>query len=184
MIYTYRGALEKYKTSFQVQKAVKKGKLTKLSRGIYTSSDEFSNFDYVVKKYPKVIFTMNSAFYYLGLTEKKPLKYHLATSRTSLRIKDDNVEQYFQIDKFLSLGVIKKKVNSRYINIYNKERMLIELIRLKNRLDPSYYEEIIHNYYLRKEELNITKLNNYINKFKMRKYLVQKIYEELDMDLC
>ena len=32
--------------------------------------------------------------------------------------------------------------------------MLIELIRNRNKLDQIYYNEIIHNYYLRKEELD------------------------------
>ncbi len=37
-------------------------------------------------------------------------------------------------------------VESATINIYDKERMLIELIRNKNQMAFDYYKEIISNY--------------------------------------
>ena len=49
---------------------------------------------------------MESAFYYHGLTNKKPNKYHLATTRTALRMKDENINQYYQINSLFHLGVI------------------------------------------------------------------------------
>lgn len=183
MIYTYKNALSKYKTHFMVQKAVKEGKLVKVERGIYTSTSDISNFDYIVQKYPKVIFTMDSAFYFHGLTKKKPSKYHLATTRTALRMKDENIEQYYQIDKLFSVGATFMKEDSHTIKVYNKERMLIELIRSRNKMDPLYFEEIIHNYYLNKEKLDEKKLKKYIKCFKMRKFLTNRINEELEMDL-
>ena len=37
-------------------------------------------------------------------------------------------------------------INGAQINIYNKERMLVELLRNKNKLPFDYYKEIILNY--------------------------------------
>ena len=183
MVYTYQKAVKKYDSQFKTQKAIKNGELTKLERGLYTDSKDIDNFDYIVNKYPKVIFTMDSAFFYHGLYDKKPNNYHLATTRTALRIKDNNITQYFQINKLVNVGVISMKIDDHIIKVYDKERMLIELIRNRKKISNVFYNQVIHNYYMNKEDLNEKKLMKYIIKFKMKKFLINKINEELEMDL-
>ena len=46
----------------------------------------------------------------------------------------------------LDMGKTVIDINGAQINIYNKERMLVELLRNKNKLPFDYYKEIILNY--------------------------------------
>jgi len=88
----------------------------------------------ISKKYPKAIFTLNSAFYYHGLTDVTPEYYYLATSKQVKGIRDKRVKQKFEKSTGLNLGVSTMEYNKNAIAIYDKERMLVELIRNKNKL--------------------------------------------------
>ena len=183
MIYNHKSAIKKYKTHAGIIKAVENGKLIKLERNLYATSDDYTEFEYIVNKYPKVIFTMQSAFYYLGLCHEKPEKFHLATKRTAIRMKDKCVKQYYQFDKFFTVGVINMKVENINIHLYNKERMLIELIRSQGRIDDDLFTEIINNYKKSKDDLDYKKLISYIKKFNGKNNLIYRINKELELDL-
>ena len=183
MLYNHKAALKKYGTHAEIEKAINRGKLIKLERNIYATVNNYSQLEYIITKYPKVVFTMQSAFFYLGLCKEEPDVFHLATNRTAVRMKDECVEQYYQLDKFFNVGIIQYKVNNLIIHMYNKERMLIELIRNRNKISEKLYNEVIHNYYLEKESLDEKKLISYIKKFNSKNGIIKKINEDLDMDL-
>lgn len=183
MLYNHKTAIKKYGTHSEIMKTIAKGKLVKVERNIYKTLDDYSKLEYIVIKYPKVIFTMQSAFFYLGLCKEEPEIFHLATNRTAVRMKDKCVEQYYQIDKFFNVGIIPFKINNLTIHMYNKERMLIELIRNKNKISNNIYDEVINNYYLQKESIDEKKLISYIKKFSGKNNIVSRINKELDMDL-
>ena len=98
---------------------------------------------------------MNSAFYYLGLTDSIPDKYHLVTDKDASKISDQRVVQYFDNFKSLELGMIDYEVDGELIRMYGNERMLLELFRNKKRLPYDYYKEIIQNYRKRIEKMDI-----------------------------
>lgn len=72
---------------------------------------------------------MDSAFYFHNLTDVIPNKITLATKRNALRIKDNKITQVFTSEKLFEIGKTQIVVEGATINIYDKERMLIELIR-------------------------------------------------------
>ena len=55
----------------------------------------------------------------------------------------------------MDYGKETKIIRNVKINIYSKERLLIELIRYKNKLPYDYYKEIIASYRNIIQELNI-----------------------------
>ena len=59
---------------------------------------------------------------------------------------NDKIEQIFMANHFFEIGKSQVNYNNVQINIYNKERMLIELIRKKKQIPFDYYKEIISNY--------------------------------------
>ncbi len=85
------------------------------------------------KKYPNAIITLDNAFYYYGLTDVIPNKYYLATKQKARPIKDNNVVQIFSTDELLEIGKIQVEIDGMLVNMYDRERLLIELIRRKNR---------------------------------------------------
>ena len=161
MIYTYKECLEKYKTNYEIRKLIKAGELKRVSRGVYSDEDYESDLAIISKTYPYAVFTMNSAFYYHGLTDTIPRSYYLITDKDATKIKDKRVCQSFDNHNSLTLGVEKKKCNGAEINIFNRERMLVELIRNKNKIPFDYYKEIISNYRKLTYELDIQAVQEY-----------------------
>ena len=73
------------------------------------------------------------------------------------------------------LGVEEKIVYGTTIRLYSKERLLIELIRNKNKLPFDYYKEIISNYRNKIYELDEEWLEENIGKFSGRKKIFDTI---------
>lgn len=155
MIYTYKECLKKYINDYQIRKALKNGSLRKIEPGFYSDRDFEFETSIISKKYPKAVFTMRSAFYYLGLTDTIPDKYHLATDKDAAKITDKRIVQYFDNYKTVELGMIDYEVDGAVIRMYGNERMLLELLRNKNRLPFDYYKEIILNFRKRIDRMDI-----------------------------
>ena len=109
-----------------------------------------------VYKYPYTVVTMKSAFFFHGLTDVIPDECDLATTRDATKIKNKRVKQYFVPE-----GIETADYKGYDIRIYNKERMLIELVRYKSKLPFDYYKEIILNYRKILPRLDIQKIQDY-----------------------
>ncbi len=156
MISNYNECLQRYKNDYQINKALAAGEIFKIEPGIY--SDKSFEFEtaIIAKKYPRAVFTMRSAFFYLGLTDTIPDKYYLETDKDDAKIRDRRVVQSFDNYGILELGMTMREVDGTFIRIYGYERMLLELLRNKNRLPFDYYKEIILNYRKRIDSMDIT----------------------------
>ena len=95
MIFSYAECIKKYGTDYRIKKAIQEGKLYKMEPGIYSDSRCESDTAVIEKKYPHAVFTLNSAFYYQGLTDTVPLYYYLATDKNASKIVDNSVKQIF-----------------------------------------------------------------------------------------
>ena len=69
--------------------------------------------------------------------------------------------QYFIPEDFFKEGIETADYKGYDIRIYNKERMLIELVRYKSKLPFDYYKEIILNYRKLLPRLDIQKIQDY-----------------------
>ena len=140
MIYNYKEIKEKYKTNYKINKAIKDKELYKIEKNIYSDTKNVNYLEMISKKYPNAIFTMDSAFYFHNLTDVIPSKINLAIERNSSRIKDEKINQVLTIKKLFEIGKMQMIVEGAIINVYDKERMLIELIRNKNQIAFDYYK--------------------------------------------
>ena len=127
------------------------------------------------KKYPNAIITMDSAFYYYDLTDIIPNKTFVATNRNSNTIKNENIVQVWVPKEILNQGKEKVIVDGEEVNMYNKERLLVELIRKRNQIPFDYYKEIVANYRKIADELDMYKIEQYIA-------LVKKSLTEYEFD--
>lgn len=161
MLYTYEDCIEKYKTDYQLRKQIEKGKFFKIERGIYSDDAYESDLAVVRMKYPNAVFTLNSAFYFHGLTDTIPQMYYLETDKDAAKIRDNKVKQIFDNYASMELGAIEMEYDGTKIMIFSKERLLIELIRNKSKLPFDYYKEIIGNYRKLIYELDIQAIQEY-----------------------
>jgi len=131
MIYSYNEVINKYKSYYNVEKAVNNGELFKIDDGIYSDSEYVNPMIVYSKKYPEAIITLDSAYYYYDLTDVIPQKLFLATDRKARPIKNDGIQQVFVSKDILTQGCVKVDVQGYQVNMYDKERLLVELIRRK-----------------------------------------------------
>lgn len=161
MLYTYEDAVTKFGSKYLLKKAVGEGNFFQQERGVYSDTKYVPALQIISMKYPKAVFTMDSAFYYHGLTDVIPEKYCIATDRDATKICKKNIIQIFENKNLLNLGVEQMKREGCVINIYSKERMLVELLRHKSKLPFDYYKEILLNYRDMIHDLDITLIQDY-----------------------
>ena len=63
--------------------------------------------------------------------------------------------------------------------VYDRERMLIELIRFKNKLPYDYYKEILNNYRSLLYELDIERVQEYAATFPKSKTITEILDREV-----
>ena len=181
MIYKYSELIKKriYNNDIEIKKAINDKKLFKINFGLYSDKKINSNLEIISKKYENYIFNSDSAFFYHGLTDNIPLKYHLAGKRGAQKIKNDDIIQTYMDDKYFEIGDSFVFYNNVKIRIYDKERMLIELVRNKNSISYDMYKEIINNYRNIINSLNLLKLQEYLSKFNEGEKYLRMIQEEV-----
>lgn len=165
MVYFYKELLERGLSRYQIEKKVANKELYKIENGIYSNEEFPSDLEIITKKYSKAILTLNSAFFYYELTDKIPDYYYLATDKKSRSIENKLIKQIFTKKELLEIGLTKIKIEDIEVNIYDRERMLIELIRYKSKLSYELYKEVLNNYRKIKEQLNFIKLYKYAQNF-------------------
>ncbi|MBN2260764.1 MAG: hypothetical protein JW702_09480 [Clostridiales bacterium] len=179
MLRSYNECIEKYNNDYGIKKAISDGKLFKIEKGIYSEDKFVPELQIIKHKYRNAIITLNSAFYYHSLTDAIPEFYYLATDRAGSKIRDKRVKQIFEMKKLLKIGMVEIERQGILINIYDKERMLIELIRNKHKLPYDYYKEIIGNYRNIVFELDIERIQEYAMMFPKSGLITETLFMEV-----
>lgn len=161
MLYTYLQCVEKFGSHYQLSKAVENGKIFQIEKGVYSERKHESDICVISFKYPSAVLTLNSAFYYYNLTDTIPEKYVLATESGAAKIADRRVVQKFENSGTVSLGAVEAESDGNKIRIYNKERLLLELLRNKSKLPFDYYKEVLSNFRKIIGTLNMQDIQDY-----------------------
>lgn len=179
MIYTYAECLGKWQSDYQIKKQIASGELFQIEKGFYSDTPDVSTLALIAAKYPKAIFTMDSAFYYHGLTDVIPDEYHVATDKHSIYLSDKRIHQYYIQTEILKKGVSTMTRRDATFRIYDRERMLIELLRYKNKLPFDYYKEILSNYRNLIYELDLERIQEYAATFPKHKMVSEALDKEV-----
>ena len=166
MVYSFQEILKRYDTRKNIDEAIKNGQIYKLKNNVYSDKKYINPIVIVSKKYPNGVITMDSAFYYYNLTDVIPEKVYLETNRNSNKINDEKIVQSFMPKDILYKGKVEIEIDGNKVNIYDKERLLIELIRKRSSIPFDYYKEIIANYRQIVNELDMYKIEEYVSLFK------------------
>ena len=178
MLYFHKELKEKLKSDYQIQKAVSEKKFFKVDDGLYSDKPDANYIEIIAKKFPNFVIYGDSAYYYHNLTDFIPNKVVLATTKNN-KIRSKYVKQVRLTDELFNIGITKIDINGISINIYDKERMLIELARSKNQMGYDMYKEIIANYRKIADDLNMEKIENYLTYFPYEDKLFEIIQDEV-----
>lgn len=166
---------------YGIAKAVRGGELIKVGHGLYCDDKpELSELEIICARYPRAVLTGESAYSYHGLSDYVPERYSFATPLNAHRILNPKVRQSFMECAMAAIGIEEFKTKYGTVRIYDKERMLIELFRLKSRLSPDYFREIVNSYrdLAKLDSIDFRKLSSYCLQFK-KGHLIQKRIEEV-----
>lgn len=178
-MYKYSECIEKFGSKYNINKVMEESALYRVDRGIYSEKEHVPELCILSFKYPKAIVTMRSAWFIHGLTDVVPDEYDFATDRDGAKIKDKRVKQYFYPKEIIQNGSIEMDYQGYRIKIYNKERMLVELMRYKNKLPFDYYKEIVLNYRRIIQTLDIGKIEEYVMASPKRELIMDRLQLEV-----
>lgn len=179
MLKTYNELVKEHRTNYQIRKLLDAGMLYRLEKGIYSDNSDASALALLVKRYPKAIVTLGSAFYYHSLTDEIPDVYSLATDKHAYSIQDRQVKQYYVDSRIFGIGITTMERSGITFRIYDRERMLIELIRYKKKLPYDLYKEVVRNYRDIVYDLDIARLQEYITLFPKGARIIEAIETEV-----
>ena len=165
MLYSHSELKNKYKSTYQIRKALKNKEIYKIEKGIYSDVKSVHYLSVISKKYPNSVITSFSAYYYHNLTDIIPNKIYLATDRNSRMIYSDKIKQIRMKDELYNLGKTQIDYEGIKISIYDKERILVDLARNKNQIGYDLYKEIISNYRKITNSLDTQKIEEYLQYF-------------------
>lgn len=153
--------LKEYGSDYHINQMVAEGKLFRVDKGIFSEKEYVPELALLSYKYPKAVITMETAFYLYGFTDEVPDVCTMATKREAAPIVDSRVKQLFMPKELLGLGAETMDYKGYDIQIFDRERMLIELVRYKSKISFNYYKEILGNYRRILPQLNTEKIRNY-----------------------
>lgn len=171
--------LREYGSDYFVRQKVNAGELFRVDKGIYSETESVPELALVCYKYPKAIVTLNTAFYLYGLTDEIPDEYYLATKREATPVSDERVKQVFMPKELLEIGKTTVEHKGCLIPVFDKERMLVELIRYKSKLPYNYYKEILGNYRRILPKLDSEKIRDYAETMPKSDMIIRRLRTEV-----
>ena len=171
--------LKRYGSDDYIRKKLAAGELFRVDKGIYSEKENVPELALIAYKYPNAVVTMETAFYLYDLTDEIPDEYSVATKREAAPITDLRVKQYFVPKEILRLGETVFDYKGYLIPIYDRERMLVELVRYKPKLPYNYYKEILRNYRRILPQLDAEKIRDYAESMPKSRKIIEILREEV-----
>lgn len=158
----------------QREKLIADGYVEKIRRGYYQwiNPNDFSEVGTVIRLFPDAILCMDTALRYYGYSDRTPGDWHLAVSKDSgkSRFKIDYpfVKPYYVEPAVLELGLTTGTMDGHAIRIYDKDRLICDCLRYRNKMDKEIFNKAIQKY-IADPEKSIPKLMEYAGPLRVKK---------------
>lgn len=142
------------------------GIIERIDRGIYVTKDfKYDEYYLFQLKYPKAIFSYNTALYFYEMTERTPIKMDVTVYREYNPHRFKDLVNVYKISKELyNLGVTEKKSpQGMKVKTYNLERTVCDIIKDKDSLDIEIRNKAIKKA-IKSKEFNASKMFEYAKK--------------------
>ena len=179
MLYSFAECKEKFGSPYQIDKAVAAGSLWKLGVGVYSDTGAENELEIVQWRHPNAVMTFDSAYFYHDLTDMVPEFYYMATAHGARPIRDPLVKQFYMPSGTEGVGVTTIDYCGDRVRTFDLERLLIETARMKGKLAPDLYKEVVLSFRRKSSELEAYKIADYLAHFARRDAIESIIYEEV-----
>lgn len=156
------------------QRLIDEGYVEKVRTGYYqwVDPEDFSEASTVSRLFPDAIICMETALRYYGYSDRNPSAWHLAVSKDSsksrFRISSPVVKAHYVEPAILGIGVVNGNIDGHSVRIYDKERVICDCLRYRNRMDKEIFNKAIQRYVIDPEK-NIPKLLEYAESLRVQK---------------
>lgn len=144
----------------------KDGIIERIDRGIYVTKDfKYDEYYLFQLKYPKAIFSYNTALYFYEMTERTPIKMDVTVYREYNPHRFKDLVNVYKISKELyDLGVTEKKSpQGMKVKTYNLERTVCDIIKDKDSLDIETRNKAIKKC-IKSKEFSVSTMFEYAKK--------------------
>lgn len=149
-----------------LSKMEEEGIIERIERGIYVTKDfKYDEYYLFQLKYPKAIFSYNTALYFYEMTERTPIKMDVTVYREYNPHRFKEVVNVYKTSKELyELGTVEKKSpQGMKVRIYNLERTICDIIKDKDSIDIEIRNKAIKKA-IKSKEFNASKMFEYAKK--------------------
>lgn len=179
MLMTYQEAREKMGGRYSLNRAVQSGKVYRIARNLYSTKEGDGVLELLSKRYPDAIVTGATALYLHGLIDMPPELVDVATRRGGTKLSAPWVSQSFIPQEWLQVGVSTVTHDGTKVRAYDLERMLLELMRSRNKLPYDIVREAVNSYRKIANQLDIYKLEDYADRIPRGRSYLDRILEEV-----
>lgn len=153
-----------------LQMMVADGKLERVERGVYVSTDAIEDEMYSMQiKYPKLIYSHETALYLHGLSDRTPFEFSASvpSGYKVVRAVAERFKIYYIKKELHELGV--ETIQSSHgnpIKTYNIERTVCDIIRSRSRIDIQILNEALKRF-VKLKSSDLSLLMDYAKKLKI-----------------
>ena len=157
-----------------IEQLIEAGCVEKVRYGYYqwVNPDDLGEIGTVSRLFPDAILCMDTALSYYGYSDRTPVEWHLAVSKDSgksrFRIDYPFVKPYYIEPAVLELGLTSGNMDGHEIRIYDKDRVICDCLRYRNKMDKEIFNKAIQNY-IADPEKRIPKLMEYAGPLRVKK---------------
>ena len=160
MIYSSKELIDMGFSYYMIQTMVNGGQLERLNKNHYQNlsfNNEYNDFIYTSAFIPKGVVCLISAASYYGLTSVRPVAVDIAIHRKSKvsTLPDwPKINIYYFNEERYELGIEKINNGHDVFHIYDPEKVVIDIIKYREKIGIEETKEIINNYLSKRRDLN------------------------------
>ena len=173
--------LQKEKIQYRtLQRLIDQEVVEKVRYGYYQwiNPEDFSEVGTVIRLFPDAVFCMETALRYYEYSDRTPAEWHLAVSKDSgkSRFKIDYpfVKPHYMEPSWLEVGLISGTMDGHKIRIYNKDRVICDCLRYRNKMDKEIFNKAVQRY-IADPEKSIPHLLEYAEVLRVKKIVKELI---------
>lgn len=142
----------------RVQQFVDDGLLRRIRNGHYCLVNDGADEDTIIYRMfgEDGILTMESALYVYGYIKTKPYEYQIAvdrnTSKSRFKLDYPFVHPYYTDAKALTLGVEEVDFGGGRMKIYDKERLVCEVLKYEEHMDRETVKQGLKSYIIEENQ--------------------------------
>ncbi len=162
-----------------IQDLMKQSIIEKVKHGYYRKkNEELSENKHMALLFPDGILTMDSALFYYGYSDRTPIEWHMAfdkdTSKARFKQYYPPIKPYYLSKESLDYGVTVADFDDAKMQIFERDRLVCEVLLYENKLDREIHNKAIQGY-ISDPKKNIAKLIEYATKRRVTKKIKDKI---------